>query len=121
MNWRLSAAQKNLSARFLDGRDTPPRSAKGSLASFENKFAALGKGRVASIIGRYYAMDRDNRWDRVEQAYDLMTLAKGEFQFATAVEGLEAAYARDENDEFVKATVIRAEGGLMPPWKTAMR
>jgi 2,3-bisphosphoglycerate-independent phosphoglycerate mutase len=48
---------------------------------------------VASIIGRYYAMDRDNRWDRVEQAYDLMTLAKGEFQFATAVEGLEAAYA----------------------------
>jgi 2,3-bisphosphoglycerate-independent phosphoglycerate mutase len=55
-------------------------------------------------------MDRDNRWDRVEQAYDLMTLAKGEFQFSTAVEGLEAAYARDENDEFVKATVIRAEG-----------
>jgi 2,3-bisphosphoglycerate-independent phosphoglycerate mutase len=55
-------------------------------------------------------MDRDNRWDRVEQAYDLMTLAKGEFQFATAVEGLAAAYARDENDEFVKATVIRAEG-----------
>jgi 2,3-bisphosphoglycerate-independent phosphoglycerate mutase len=64
---------------------------------------------VASIIGRYYAMDRDNRWDRVEQAYDLMTLAKGEFQFATAVEGLAAAYARDENDEFVKATVIRAK------------
>lgn len=55
-------------------------------------------------------MDRDNRWDRVEQAYDLMTLAKGEFQFASAVEGLAAAYARDENDEFVKATVIRAEG-----------
>jgi 2,3-bisphosphoglycerate-independent phosphoglycerate mutase len=65
---------------------------------------------AASIIGRYYAMDRDNRWDRVEQAYDLMTLAKGEFQFATAVEALEAAYARDENDEFVKASVIRAEG-----------
>lgn len=55
-------------------------------------------------------MDRDNRWDRVEQAYDLMTTAKGEFQFATAVEALEAAYARDENDEFVKASVIRAEG-----------
>ena len=95
---------------FLDGRDTPPRSAEHSLQKFEEKFAALGKGRVASIIGRYYAMDRDNRWDRVEQAYDLMTLAKGEFQFATAVEGLQAAYARDENDEFVKATVIRAEG-----------
>ena len=62
-----------------DGRDTPPRSAEGSLKAFEDKFAALGKGRVASIIGRYYAMDRDNRWDRVEQAYDLMTLAKGNF------------------------------------------
>ncbi|VEC84506.1 2,3-bisphosphoglycerate-independent phosphoglycerate mutase [Raoultella ornithinolytica] len=56
---------------------------KNSLAKFEEKFAALGKGRVASIIGRYYAMDRDNRWDRVEQAYDLMTLAKGEFQADT--------------------------------------
>ena len=55
-------------------------------------------------------MDRDNRWDRVEQAYDLMTLAKGEFQADTAVAGLQAAYARDENDEFVKATVIRAAG-----------
>ncbi|VFS44980.1 2,3-bisphosphoglycerate-independent phosphoglycerate mutase [Enterobacter cancerogenus] len=103
-------AEKIYLHAFLDGRDTPPRSAKGSLEAFEAKFAALGKGRVASLIGRYYAMDRDNRWDRVEQAYDLMTLAKGEFQFATAVEGLEAAYARDENDEFVKATVIRAEG-----------
>ncbi|STV30031.1 phosphoglyceromutase [Klebsiella pneumoniae] len=55
-------------------------------------------------------MDRDNRWDRVEQAYDLLTLAKGEFQADTAVAGLQAAYARDENDEFVKATVIRAAG-----------
>lgn len=55
-------------------------------------------------------MDRDNRWDRVEKAYDLMTLAQGEFQADTAVAGLQAAYARDENDEFVKATVIRAEG-----------
>ncbi|MGL4727053.1 MAG: 2,3-bisphosphoglycerate-independent phosphoglycerate mutase [Scandinavium sp.] len=103
-------AEKIYLHAFLDGRDTPPRSAKSSLATFEEKFAALGKGRVASIVGRYFAMDRDNRWDRVEQAYDLMTLAKGEFQFNTAVEGLEAAYARDENDEFVKATVIRAEG-----------
>lgn len=103
-------AEKIYLHAFLDGRDTPPRSAEHSLQKFEEKFAALGKGRVASIIGRYYAMDRDNRWDRVEQAYDLMTLAKGEFQFATAVEGLQAAYAREENDEFVKATVIRAEG-----------
>jgi len=95
---------------FLDGRDTPPRSAESSLKAFEDKFATLGKGRVASIIGRYYAMDRDNRWDRVEQAYNLLVEAKGEFQANTAVAALEAAYARDENDEFVKATVIRAEG-----------
>lgn len=75
---------------------TPPRSAKGSLQTFEEKFAALGKGRVASIIGRYYAMDRDNRWDRVEQAYNLLVEAKGEFRADTAVAALEAAYARDE-------------------------
>jgi len=103
-------AEKIYLHAFLDGRDTPPRSAESSLKKFEDKFAALGKGRVASIIGRYYAMDRDNRWDRVEQAYDLMTQATGDFQADTAVAGLQAAYARDENDEFVKATVIRAEG-----------
>ncbi|EAM2048602.1 2,3-bisphosphoglycerate-independent phosphoglycerate mutase [Salmonella enterica] len=103
-------AEKIYLHAFLDGRDTPPRSAEASLKKFEDKFDALGKGRVASIVGRYYAMDRDNRWDRVEKAYDLMTLAQSEFQADTAVAGLQAAYARDENDEFVKATVIRAEG-----------
>ncbi|MGG7448538.1 2,3-bisphosphoglycerate-independent phosphoglycerate mutase [Kosakonia oryzendophytica] len=103
-------AEKIYLHAFLDGRDTPPRSAESSLKKFEDKFAALGKGRVASIIGRYFAMDRDNRWDRVEQAYDLMTQAKGEFTVDSAVAGLQAAYARDENDEFVKATVIRAAG-----------
>ncbi|OLQ87364.1 phosphoglycerate mutase (2,3-diphosphoglycerate-independent) [Vibrio ponticus] len=92
---------------FLDGRDTPPRSAEGSLQRFQELFAKLGKGRVASLVGRYYAMDRDNNWDRVQVAYDLLTQAKAEFTFDTAVEGLEAAYARDENDEFVKATAIK--------------
>ncbi len=95
---------------FLDGRDTPPRSAQNSLVRFDELFAKLGKGRTASIIGRYYAMDRDNNWDRVEKAYDLMTEAKGDFTYASAVEALEAAYAREENDEFVKASEIRAEG-----------
>lgn len=103
-------AEKIYLHAFLDGRDTPPRSAKNSLQAFEEKFAALGKGRVASVIGRYYAMDRDNRWDRVEEAYNLLVEAKGQFQADTAVAALEAAYARDENDEFVKATVIRTEG-----------
>ncbi|PSW04909.1 2,3-bisphosphoglycerate-independent phosphoglycerate mutase [Photobacterium lipolyticum] len=95
---------------FLDGRDTPPRSAQASLERFDALFAKLGKGRTASLIGRYYAMDRDNNWDRVEVAYNLLTAAKAEFTVDSAVAGLTAAYTRDENDEFVKATEIRAEG-----------
>ncbi|WP_216782163.1 2,3-bisphosphoglycerate-independent phosphoglycerate mutase [Candidatus Profftia tarda] len=95
---------------FLDGRDTPPRSAKNTLKLFTEKFVQLGRGRIASLIGRYYAMDRDNRWDRVKLAYDLITEAKGEFRAENAVSGLEDAYDRDENDEFVKSTVIRGTG-----------
>lgn len=103
-------AEKIFLHAFLDGRDTPPRSAESSLQAFEEKFASLGKGRVATIIGRYFAMDRDSRWDRVELAYDLLTQAQGEHQADSAVAGLQAAYARDENDEFVKPTVIRKPG-----------
>ena len=103
-------AEKIFLHAFLDGRDTPPRSAESSLQAFEEKFASLGKGRVATIIGRYFAMDRDSRWDRVELAYDLLTQAQGEYQADSAVAGLQAAYARDENDEFVKPTVIRKPG-----------
>lgn len=95
---------------IMDGRDVPPDSGKGFIEELEAKMAEIGVGKIATVTGRYYAMDRDNRWDRVEQAYDLLTLAKGEFQADTAVAGLQAAYARDENDEFVKATVIRAAG-----------
>lgn len=95
---------------FLDGRDTPPKSAEASLAKMEAALRETGKGRIASIIGRYYAMDRDNRWDRVEQAYRLLTEAAAERVAPTAVEGLAAAYAAGETDEFVKATAIIAEG-----------
>ncbi len=91
---------------FLDGRDVPPRSAKPSLRQTADKLAALGVGRIASICGRFYAMDRDNRWDRVAVAYDLLTDAKAAYCAADPVGGLQAAYARDENDEFVKPTVI---------------
>lgn len=91
---------------FLDGRDTPPRSAEHTLSKLEEKYQALGVGRTASLVGRYFAMDRDNRWDRVQKAYDLLTEAKSEFTADTALAGLEAAYARDENDEFVQATVV---------------
>ncbi|BDM62668.1 2,3-bisphosphoglycerate-independent phosphoglycerate mutase [Shewanella sp. NFH-SH190041] len=96
---------------FLDGRDTPPRSAKASLEHFNQLFAQLGNGRIASIIGRYYAMDRDNRWERVSQAYDLISQGKAQFTFSNAVDALEAAYQRDENDEFVKASAITDDNG----------
>ncbi|MCX2979835.1 2,3-bisphosphoglycerate-independent phosphoglycerate mutase [Halieaceae bacterium IMCC14734] len=91
---------------FLDGRDTPPRSALPCIAAMESQFAELGCGRVASIIGRYYAMDRDNRWERVEQAWDLLTNGTAPYKAASASAGLEQAYQRGENDEFVKATII---------------
>ncbi|MDC8457223.1 2,3-bisphosphoglycerate-independent phosphoglycerate mutase [Marinobacter sp. DS40M6] len=95
---------------FLDGRDMPPRSAKASLEKAATKLKHLGVGRVASIVGRYYAMDRDNRWDRVEEAYNVMTLGEAEFTSADPVSALEQAYERGENDEFVKATRIMASG-----------
>lgn len=91
---------------FLDGRDTPPQSALASLTKMETQFAQLGCGGIASIIGRYYAMDRDKRWDRIQRAYELLTEAKAEFHAATSVQGLELAYARGETDEFVQATAI---------------
>jgi len=95
---------------FLDGRDTPPRSASDSLEQAQALFDELGCGRVASITGRYYAMDRDNNWDRVERAYRLLTEGAGEHSAETALAGLEAAYQRGENDEFVLPTAIGAEG-----------
>ncbi len=72
---------------FLDGRDTPPRSAKASIERIEKEFARLGTGRLATIIGRYYAMDRDNRWDRVEAAYNLMVDGTANFTFEDGVSG----------------------------------
>ena len=95
---------------FLDGRDTPPRSASPSLERAQALFKELDCGRVASITGRYYAMDRDNNWDRVESTYKLLTEGAAQHTATTSVAGLEAAYARDENDEFVLPTVIAADG-----------
>ncbi|MFT5577098.1 MAG: 2,3-bisphosphoglycerate-independent phosphoglycerate mutase, partial [Bermanella sp.] len=103
-------ASKVYAHAFLDGRDTPPRSAKASLQKLSDKFEALDCGRIASIIGRYYAMDRDNRWDRVQKAYDMLTQAKADYRAPSALAGLEAAYQRNENDEFVNATLIAADG-----------
>jgi len=96
---------------ILDGRDMPPRSAEPSLKAAEDKLAELGTGAIAAVFGRYYAMDRDNRWDRVRKAYDAMTLGQAEYTADSALAALEAAYNRDENDEFVSATVITGADG----------
>ena len=98
---------------FLDGRDTPPRSALASLKRADSLLAASGRGRVASLCGRFYAMDRDNRWDRVEPAYDLLTAGSAEFNYASVEQGLDAAYERGEDDEFVKPTVIGSSPALV--------
>ncbi len=99
---------------ILDGRDMPPRSAGPSIEAMEAEFSELGKGAIATVTGRYFAMDRDNRWDRVEQAWSAMTRAEGQFTATSAADALAAAYQRDENDEFVRATVITdAEGSAV--------
>lgn len=95
---------------FLDGRDTPPKSAEAYLRCLQDKCDSLGVAKIATISGRYYAMDRDRRWERVKPAYDMITLGRAEYRAATAQEGLEMAYARNETDEFVKPTVIAPEG-----------
>ena len=95
---------------FLDGRDMPPRSAAPSLAAMDERLATLRVGRVASIVGRYFAMDRDNRWDRVERAYRLLTEGAAPFTAPSAAAALEAAYHRGENDEFVQPTTVAASG-----------
>ncbi len=95
---------------FLDGRDTAPKSAAASINQMQQQFEDLGNGRFASIIGRYYAMDRDHRWPRIQAAYDLITQGKAEYTATTAIEGLELAYERGETDEFVLATAIVPEG-----------
>jgi 2,3-bisphosphoglycerate-independent phosphoglycerate mutase len=91
---------------FLDGRDTPPRSARPSLERLSAKCMTIPGAIVASVSGRYYAMDRDKRWERVKLAYDAIANAESPFHAASAVDALDLAYARGENDEFVKPTVV---------------
>jgi len=93
---------------FLDGRDTPPRCAGRYLEDLEGFFRAERSGAFATITGRYYAMDRDNRWERTEMAYRAMTEGEG-YQAGSAADALSDAYARGENDEFVRPTVVRRE------------
>lgn len=91
---------------FLDGRDTPPRSATESIVAMQNLADELPGVRINSVGGRYFAMDRDQRWDRVERAYRAAALAESAWHASSAAEALSAAYARGENDEFVQPTVL---------------
>ena len=94
---------------FLDGRDTPPTSGKGFLSELESKMKEIGVGKIATISGRYYAMDRDKRWDRLEKAYNAMVLGEGETA-ESAESCITASYANDVTDEFVLPTIILENG-----------
>ena len=94
---------------FLDGRDTPPASGKDFVAALEEKMSEIGVGKVASVMGRYYAMDRDNRWDRVELAYKALTLGEGN-KNESATAAIQASYDDGKTDEFVMPTVVTENG-----------
>ena len=94
---------------FLDGRDTPPESGKDFVQALQDKMEEIGVGQIATVSGRYYAMDRDNRWDRIEKAYAALTKGEG----VTASSGVEAvaqSYEKGETDEFVLPTVVLTDG-----------
>ena len=94
---------------FLDGRDTPPASGKGYIKELRDKMKEIGIGEVATVMGRYYAMDRDNRWERVELAYKALTKGEGA-QTECPVCGLNASYKEEVYDEFVKPIVVTKDG-----------
>ena len=94
---------------FLDGRDTPPASGKGYVEELQAKMKEIGVGEIATVAGRYYAMDRDNRWDRVELAFKAMTKGEG-VKVTDAAEAVQASYDAEKTDEFVLPTVIEKDG-----------
>ena len=95
---------------FLDGRDTPPASAENYIIELEDRMKEIGVGRVASIMGRYYAMDRDKRWERVKLAYDALVNGEG-LKASSAVDAIENSYQKEEFDEFVKPTLVTDSNG----------
>ncbi|MEW6275694.1 MAG: 2,3-bisphosphoglycerate-independent phosphoglycerate mutase, partial [Bacillota bacterium] len=95
---------------FLDGRDVPPANALEYIRVLEDKLTGLGTGKIATVMGRYYAMDRDRRWERTKKAYDALTLGEG-LRAAGAEEAVARSYERHETDEFVRPTVIVDKNG----------
>ncbi len=100
---------------FMDGRDTPPESGIDFLRRLEQKMRELGVGRIASISGRYYAMDRDNRWERVEKAYRAVVHGDSEVKFADPIAAIRASYEKGVTDEFVVPAVITTEAAPGKP------
>ena len=90
---------------FLDGRDVPPKSAAGFIKQLQEAIAGMEFGKIATVMGRYYAMDRDNRWDRIEKAYKTLVLGEGNL-VADPVQGVEASYEAGVTDEFVEPMVV---------------
>ncbi|HBU12050.1 MAG TPA: 2,3-bisphosphoglycerate-independent phosphoglycerate mutase [Clostridiales bacterium] len=94
---------------LMDGRDVPPDSGKGYIEQLRQKIKEIGAGKIATVTGRYYAMDRDNRWERVELAYRALVHGEG-VNFTDAAEAMQAAYDKEEYDEFIKPVVITENG-----------
>ncbi len=103
----LNGCQRIFVHAFLDGRDTPPKSAKLSLEKLQTVLSTIPGAKLASVSGRYYAMDRDQRWERVQLAYDAIVHGQATYIASSGLEALEMAYLRSETDEFVKPTCIR--------------
>ncbi len=99
---------------FTDGRDTLPTSGAGYLKTVEEWMADAGAGRVGSVVGRYYAMDRDKRWDRIQLAYDLLVHGRAEHEAQSGEAAARGAYERDETDEFIKPVLVGEEARIRP-------
>ncbi|MDE6181909.1 MAG: 2,3-bisphosphoglycerate-independent phosphoglycerate mutase [Eubacteriales bacterium] len=102
---KMNGIEKVYIHAFLDGRDTPPTSAKGFLEELQAKIKEIGVGKIATLSGRYYSMDRDNRWERIEHAYNAMVMGKGD-STENVISYIETSYSKGVNDEFVVPTVV---------------
>src|SRR5262245_12097127 len=97
---------------FMDGRDTPPHSGRGFIQQLQQKMRELGLGKIATVVGRYYAMDRDNRWERIQLAYNAVVHGEAETHTSDPVAALQASYGAGVTDEFVKPIVITDGNGF---------
>src|SRR5436309_13877113 len=100
---------------FMDGRDTPPNSGRDYMCQLQQKMRELGVGEIATLVGRYYAMDRDNRWERVELAYRALVHGEAETRTDDPVAALERSYEADVTDEFIKPIVVTKGDGVSTP------